>query len=109
MGVYFKNFNENLTLPNSESLYNENFDEYIYNLLSIEENKDKTFTYFIVIDNWNSYHYYKIENNKVVNKGMFYLLAVKEQEAINIENEIGKDSHVVEIRVFDSNGEGYDI
>lgn len=38
MSVNYKNFNKELVLPDSELLYNEEFNEYVNQLISKEEN-----------------------------------------------------------------------
>ena len=108
MSVNYKNFEKELVLPDSELLYNEEFNEYVNELISKEENL-RDHTYFIVIDNWYDFFYYKIKDNKIANFASMRLLAPISEDCKGFGKELKQNPPVVEIKIFDKSGQRYDI
>ena len=108
MSVNYKNFNKELVLPDSELLYNEEFNEYVNQLISKEENL-RDHTYFIVIDNWYDFFYYKIKDNKIANTATMRLLSPISDDVKGFDEELKQNPPVVEIKIFDKSGQRYDI
>ena len=108
MSVNYKNFEKELVLPNSELLYNEEFNEYVNQLISKEDNL-LDHTYFIVIDNWYDFFYYKIKDNKIANTSTMRLLSPISDDVKGFDEELKQNPPVVEIKIFDKSGQRYDI
>lgn len=108
MSVNYKNFEKELVLPDSELLYNEEFNEYVNQLVSKKENS-RDHIYFIVIDNWYDFFYYKIKDNKIANFASMRLLTPISEDCKGFDKELKQNPSVVEIKIFDKSGQRYDI